>query len=144
MPRWTLPLSAAGLLIACAATVAAETHPDVQYALDWTLPAHRCEAPPASFFQPIVDSDGVPSTSRALPPSQERLMAKKKKKFDACIESYKRGLVKEFGRLKDVAKHGLTQEQASTILAKLALIQAVVQDPLAEPPPPSPQAGDAP
>ena len=115
-----------------AAPVSAETHPKVQAALDWELPAHECERPDMLFTQGIVDSDGVPSTNRRLEPGKERLYKKKKKKFDKCIMTYKQGLIAEFTELRDVAQYGLTQPQADAILGKLALIQTIIEDPLAE------------
>ena len=39
------------------------------------------------------------------------------------------GLVTDFSRLKDSAQYGLTQQQGDEILAKLALIQASVEEP---------------
>ena len=122
------------LSFAAISTVQADTHPAVQAALDWQLPSNECEPPDPKYGQTIVDSDGIPSTSQKLSPSKARLEAKKKKRFDKCIETYKKGLVSEFGKLREVAKHGLTQEQADMILGKLARIQAVVQDPMANPP----------
>jgi len=38
------------------------------------------------------------------------------------------GLVTDFSRLKDSAQYGLTQQQGDEILAKLALIQASVEE----------------
>ena len=113
-------------------SVKADIHPDVQAALSWEPPAHNCEAPPARYRQVIVNEEGVPESNRHMNPAHQRLLDKKKKKYDECIAAYKRGLIAEFGKLKDVARHGLTVAQSEEILSKLALIQAVVEDPLAQ------------
>jgi len=113
----------------------AETHPEVQAALDWTLPQNVCEQPESIYGQKIVDPSGdVTETSAKRSPAEERLYKRKKRTFDKCIESYKQGLLKDFGSIREVAQYGLTQEQADQLLNKLKFIQSVIKDPLALPP----------
>lgn len=115
-------------------TAAAETHPAVQNALDWQLPANTCEAPESLFNQTIVDSDGVPSSSRKLSQPQRKRHERRKKEYDECVRVYKEELLETFEEMRGVAKHGLTQAQANIILGKLKYIQTVIQDPLGMPP----------
>ena len=54
---------------------------------------------------------------------------RKKKRWEGCVSDYKSNLLEQFEVLKSTAQHGLTEQQAETILKKLAQIQAAVLSP---------------
>ncbi|XOV88177.1 MAG: hypothetical protein ACFHX7_25000 [Pseudomonadota bacterium] len=116
--------------------VTGEPHREVSAALNWQLPANHCEAPKLSGAERDVE-DPTGSGARYRYDVDSAKLARyqrQQKRWEKCIERYKAQLVKDFGKLKDSARHGLTQEQANSILAKMALIQAVVESPTATPP----------
>ena len=128
-------------LIRCAITVlcvlaptlatAAETHPEVQSALDWQLPDNICgDRPEIVGAEPDVKDPAQDTTIRYdvdyyKLERHERSM----KRWNTCITGYKEDLMNDFEALKDCARHGLTQVQADTILGNLALIQEVYMSP---------------
>ena len=97
------------------ATARGETHPEVARALAWTLPAHHCETPE---FQGREESDVA-----------KRRFEKAVKRFRGCIEDYKTDLLAEHRRMMQVARHGLTQAQATAILTHLKTIQTAIETP---------------
>ena len=105
-----------------------------EYALTWSLPDNQCEPPAAFRGLTLINEEGVEDTLRKLNPGQKRLADKKKKKYDSCIVDYKTHLIAELETLKNSARHGLTQDQAKTILTKMAFIQQVIESPMALPP----------
>ena len=121
-------------------------HPDIAAALDWSLPENECVQPKmVARSSNIVDGDG----SREITDVDNytiRRYEKKQKRWQKCVNRYKKSLMEDFTKLKDSAQHGLTQDQANAILAKLALIQSVYLTEDALPPEPSPDedanAGD--
>ena len=98
-------------------------HPEVQAAIEWQLPEHSCGAQPrlrkgadyANETHETVHSD-IDSYTR-------QRHQRKHKRWNKCMGKYRNRLIKDFGRLKGSVRHGMTQSQAETVLAKLKLIQ---------------------
>jgi hypothetical protein len=121
----------------------AETHAEVQAALDYQLPENACGTKPKSFESsgeaigtPIQDSSStsifegsgaeeVSDVDGYTRKRQERKVARWKN----CTKKYKSGLLEDMEELKASAQHGLTQPQANIILANLANIQQVYMAP---------------
>jgi hypothetical protein len=126
-------LACAGLLVAPALSFAADIHPDVQKALDYNLPELTCtkpELPGAS--KDVVDSNG--NVTRADVDSYTLgRYERAEKRWNKCLAKYKKGLMKDFERLKNSAAHGLTQAQANTIMGKMKTIQSAVISPSGKP-----------
>jgi hypothetical protein len=51
------------------------------------------------------------------------------KRWMKCLTKYKKGLMEDFGALRDSARHGLTEDQAKQILSNMADIQAAIESP---------------
>ena len=117
-------LVCSSLLALCAIPSHANSvHPEVQAALDWQLPEHDCGAQPrmrkgsdyANETHETVHSDTDTYTRKRY--------QRKMKRWDKCMGKYRNNLIKEFGRLKDSVRHGMTPAQAELVLTKLKLIQ---------------------
>ncbi len=105
-----IPILTAAILIPAAGL--AEIHPEVQAALDWKLPPSGCE-------QPRVKQSSVI-------PDRNRKFDKAAKKYRKCMKKYHASLMKQHQEMMEVAKHGLTQEQAEIILGHMRDIQNVM------------------
>jgi hypothetical protein len=114
-----------------------ETHPAVQSAMTYTLPENTCGSdayiildtettPPsqASGSTSFFEGSSTASVSDVDGYARKRLERKEKRR-QQCITKYKDGLLKDIDKLKGSAKHGLTQDQAQTILANMKMIQEV-------------------
>jgi hypothetical protein len=122
----------------------AETHEEVQAALDWELPLNSCKKPrPVSGQEDILahggvishaptgtteNSEGAPTVFGVDHYKIDRY-ERKKKRWETCVSSYKSNLLEQFEVLKSTAQYGLTKQQAETILDKFAQIQAAVVSP---------------
>jgi hypothetical protein len=117
------------LLFASVSLDAAETHARVQEALDWELPVNGCKKPRVSVkIADLEDYDGVKTVYDSDTYIKDREF-RKERSWKACVKRYKKTLLQEFEDLKNCAQYGLTEAQASTILGKMALIQAVMLSP---------------
>lgn len=113
----------------------------VQAALDYQLPENTCSKPDvitgdANVVAPIQDPSSVSlfeSSSTVVVSevdSYERgRQERKEKRWRKCLAKYKQGLLDDFERLNSSAQHGLTEEQAHTILTHMALVQSVFLTP---------------
>ena len=124
-------------LLSCAAS--AEAHKEVQAALDWQLPQNSCDKPKLSQHD-IRALNGIISqtpTSGSEVSTGTRLVfevdhyklaryERKNSRWKKCVSGYKTGLLEQFEVLKSSARYGLTEQQAQTIMGKLAQIQAAV------------------
>lgn len=127
----------ASLLIApllTAAAYGAEIHPEVQKALDYTLPELTCEQPKL----PGVTSDVVDPATGAVNRADVDSYTlgrfeRAEKRWKKCVTKYKKGLLKDFEKLKASASHGLTQAQANAIMGNMKTIQNAVMSPTGEP-----------
>lgn len=107
------------LLLLPLAGITQEIHPDVQAALDWQLPKNDCKPPSV---KPSHVTTG-----------QERKLIKATKKYEKCMNKYRAILAEDHQKMMDSAAHGLTQDQADTIMGHIKVIQKVLQ-PLPVPP----------
>ena len=114
--------------IALTGTVAkADVHPEVQAALDWQLPAHSCGSQPTlTKGSDYANETHETVTSNVDHYTRERY-ERKLKRWNKCMDKYRKALVKDFGELKDSVRHGMTQQQAETVLTKLKLIQDTLE-----------------
>ncbi len=101
------------LLLLPLAGYAQDVHPDIQAALDWQLPANDCKPP-------VIKQSNVTS-------GQERKLKRAAKKYEKCLGKYRTILAEDQQKMMDSAVHGLTQDQADTIMWHLKVIQKVLQ-----------------
>jgi hypothetical protein len=101
------------LLLLPLAGYAQDVHPDVQAALDWQLPVYDCKPP------------GIKQSNVAS--GQDRKLKREAKKYEKCLGKYKAILVEDQQKMMESAVHGLTQDQADTIMWHLKVIQKVLQ-----------------
>ena len=131
------------LILLMPAISMAETHSNVQAALDYQLPENTCGTKPKSFElsgeaigKPVQESGGltyfegsgadeISDIDSYTRKRQERKVARWKN----CTKEYKSGLLEDMEELKASAQHGLTQPQANIILANLANIQQAYMAP---------------
>ncbi|HIE86029.1 MAG TPA: hypothetical protein EYP91_04150 [Gammaproteobacteria bacterium] len=131
------------LILLIPAISMAETHPNVQAALDYQLPENACGAKPKSFESAgeaigtpiqassssvIFEGSGAEEMSDVDGYTRKRL-ERKMARWKKCTKEYKSGLLEDMEELKACAQHGLTPEQANIILANLANIQQVYMAP---------------
>lgn len=128
-------LTFVALANAALAADAPQTHPEVQAALNWALPANTCKQPRSVGTVTKVNNEGADSGARADVDSYtiERY-ERKKKRWLKCVDGYKDDLKGDFETLRGSAQHGLTQAQANTILGKMKLIQSVIMTQDGKPP----------
>lgn len=125
MRNWFL---AATIILAMSGVHAlGQTHPEVQAALDWQLLANECGARP----QLSKGSDYANDTQETVMSDVDHYTRGRHKRalkrWIKCEERYRRSLLKDFGRLKDSVRHGMTQAQAEIVLGKLKLIQDTIE-----------------
>jgi hypothetical protein len=113
------------------ASAAAEMHPEVRAALDWTLPAMDCQQPKLRGKSADIVETGANNATMRIGVDSYKIdrFKRKEKRWLKCVSDYKQGLVEDFARLKASAQYGLTQPQAEQILGKMALIDATVSEP---------------
>lgn len=106
-----------------------EHHKEVVAAIQWELPVNECKKPRLiAQSSNVVDGEGAREITDVDSYTIGRYK-RKEKRWQKCVDKYKKGLMKDFEQLKDSASHGLTQTQADQILAKMALIQQVYMSP---------------
>ena len=103
-------LSLLSLVLLPVCVLGQDVHPEVQAALDWQMPNNECE------FK--VKRTNVGGTDRNF--------QKAVKKYEKCIEKYLAGLAAERDKMMSVAHHGLTQEQADTIMGHMGAISIIL------------------
>lgn len=122
-------------LVAPLAVTAADLHPEVKAALQYEVPENTCKKPrgsedvksvaaptQSSGSLNVFDGSNTGDVSEIDSYTRKRL-ARKEKRWKQCVGQYKEGLLADMERLKSSAQHGLTQEQANTILANMARVQ---------------------
>ena len=109
----------------------------VQEALSYRIPDNTCSRPEiiadeANVTPPMQESSSVPifegsitATVSNVDTNERRRQARKERRWRKCLAEYKESLLDDMERLKGSAQHGLTEEQAHTILSHMALIQRV-------------------
>ena len=110
-------------LVAPQAFAEDKLHKEVRWALDWELPVSECEQPKI-VAQPkkVTDEQGDRPVTDIDSYAIDRYK-RKLKRFAKCNEKYKKGLMKDFTRLKDSAQYGLTEDQAKQILGNMSVLQ---------------------
>lgn len=116
------------VLVVPAVSLAAETHEEVQVALDYSMPLNSCKKPRSIVIMAnIIDSDGEGGVARSDVDSYTiNRLKRKEKRWQTCVTKYKKELLQDLAELRNCAQYGLTQEQGNIILEKMADIQAVV------------------
>ncbi len=100
-------------------SIAQDIHPDVQAALDWQLPVNDCEPPS---IKQSHDTTGL-----------ERKLRRAIRKYEKCMYKYMTTLEKDQQKMMDSAAHGLTQDQADTIMRHITVIRKQLQPTIVPP-----------
>lgn len=106
----------------------AEVHEEVQTALDYQMPLNDCKKPKEiEQMSAVLDRGGEGDVTQSDIDSytMDRLL-RKQKRWESCVQAYKDELLADLATLGDSAQYGLTSEQATSILQKMADIQSVV------------------
>jgi hypothetical protein len=103
----------------------AETHAEVQAALDWELPVNKCDKPNIIARSSVVAGSAGDLQQTDVDSNTIRRHERKLERFESCVDEYKEALLVEFDEMKNCAQYGLTSEQADIILGKMALMQKV-------------------
>lgn len=100
---------------------------EVVAALAYVLPANTCKAPKLSGgnWSTTNPSDGA-TEYYDLDYAEQRRYQRALKRYDKCLRDYKSGLQDDFAALKGSAQHGLTNDEATTIMGHMALIGEVL------------------
>jgi hypothetical protein len=122
--------------------VNAKTHKKVQAALDYDMPENICKKPTkfantkSTATAPAQSSSGTDVFSGGGSVNNSdtdsytiRRLEKKEQKWRKCVDKYKADLLKDMATLKASAQYGLTQTQATEIVAKMRGIQDVYMTP---------------
>ena len=129
------------LLLALPGLVFGETHKDVQAALDYELRENTCSKPKIitadTAVNPPVQAAGshpfFVGSSTAVVSNVDsytrRRQERKESRWRSCVARYKTDLLNDMEELKSSARHGITREQANTILTNMAMIQQVYMTP---------------
>ena len=130
MIRKATVLLCGSLLLLPITTNAAETHKNVQQALDWQLPENSCKKPPyIGLGIEILDEAGMRRRYDGADHYKIERQERKQKRFDTCMKQYRNGLAADFEELKSSAQYGLTKEQSDIILGKMASIHTILAPP---------------
>jgi hypothetical protein len=105
----------------------AETHAEVQEALDWELPVNTCKKPKIIAQSSNVSNSDGQGDREVTDVDSNTIMRYERKlaRFESCVDEYKEALLVEFDEMKNCAQYGLSSEQADIILGKMALMQKV-------------------
>jgi len=120
----------------------AETHGEVQAAMDYELPEYTC-VKPKQFGRrtevvgaPMPDAGAVPIFAGAgadevtdMDSHTINRLKRKEDRWNKCIKEFKDDLLANMEKLKASAQHGLNQDQADIILGNMAKIQKVYMTP---------------
>lgn len=113
------------LLVVPTLSLAAETHKKVLAALDYDIPVYKCRKPKSLIQMTEVNNEGATSVLD-IDSYQLNRAERKQKRWQSCVARYKQALLEDFTELENSAQYGLTQDQANTILGKMADIQSVI------------------
>jgi hypothetical protein len=120
----------------------AETHSEVQAAMDYELPENTCVKPrrfvrttevlgaplPDTGAVQIFQGSGADEVTDMDSNTINRLK-RKEDRWNKCVKEFKDGLLVDMEKLKASAQHGLNQDQANIILGNMAQIQKVYMTP---------------
>ena len=125
-----IKLICAALIMTPSLALSAEPHPDVQAALNYSIPENTCIKPVLPGVSKDVVDPATGATNRADLDSYTLGRYKRaEKRWMKCLTKHKEGLMKDFDSLKNSASHGLTQTQAKAIMSNMKGIQAVIESP---------------
>ena len=128
--RFSIRTTCAALLLSPALAIGAEVHPEVQKAMAYGLPELNCEKPELPGVSKDVIDPATGAVNRAdIDSYQLGRFERAEKRWMKCLTKYKKGLMEDFGDLKESARHGLTEVQAKQILSNMADIQAAIESP---------------
>ena len=125
------------LLLALPGLVFGETHKDVQAALDYKLRENMCSKPKIIIADTAVNAPVQAAGSAAffvgsstavvtnVDSYTRRRQERKGSRWRSCLARYKADLLNDMEELKSSARHGISREQANTILTNMAMIQQV-------------------
>lgn len=107
----------------------ANVHPEVQEALDYQVPLSECgEEPVLRGVNTFRDTAEKAAQSDIDHYTRER-HERRHKRWSTCNDKYRDVLMNDFSRLKDSARHGMTQAQAEVVLGHMKSIQDVLRPP---------------
>ena len=116
-------------LVVFSTSAFADVHPEVQKSLDYQLPASECGDEPTlrgvNTFRDSAEKASQTDVDHYTRKRHER----KHKRWSKCNDKYRDVLMKDFNRLKDSAKHGMTQAQAQVVMGHMKSIQDVLRPP---------------
>lgn len=100
-------------------------HREVEWALGWTIPQNKCTKPNmVSHSYNVKDEEGSRPVTDVDSYAINRY-ERKEKRWEKCVDRYKKTLLEDLERLKGSAQYGLTQDQANQILEHMAMLQQV-------------------
>ena len=129
------------LLLALPGLVLGETHKDVQAALDYELRENTCSKPKVITADTAVNAPVQAAGSTAFFVGSSTTVVtnvdsytrgrqeRKERRWRSCVARYKADLLDDMEELKSSARHGISREQANTILTNMAMIQQVYMTP---------------
>lgn len=117
------------LLTMLPAVAESETHEKVQAALAWEVPVNTCKKPRMiAVASKVAAAEGDISQVDVDTYTIKRY-ERKEKRWQSCVDKYKKPLLDDMEKLKGSAQYGLTKDQAEVILGKMAQLQAVYVSP---------------
>jgi hypothetical protein len=127
-------LACAALIVTPAITFAAEVHPEVKKAFDYSIPELNCKKPKLPGALKDVVDPLTGAVNRADVDSYKLgRYDRAEKRWLTCLTKYKQGLMQDFEELRNSASHGLTQTQAKAIMSNMKGIQRVIESPIGNP-----------
>ena len=129
------------LLLALPGLIFGGTHKDVQAALDYELRKNTCSKPKIITADTAVNAPVQAAGSAAFFVGSSTTVVtnvdgytrgrqeRKERRWRSCVARYKADLLDDMEELKSSARHGISREQANTILTNMAMIQQVYMTP---------------
>jgi hypothetical protein len=126
----SIKATCAALLLTPTLAFGADVHPEVEKAITYSLPETNCEQPVLPGVSKDVIDPATGAVNRAdIDSYQLGRFERAETRWMKCLTKYKKGLMEDFGALRDSARHGLTEDQAKQILSNMADIQAAIESP---------------
>ena len=125
----TLNLVCFSLVLAFCTSAFADVHPEVQKSLDYQLPVSECGDEPLLRGEKTFRDKAEKAAETDIDHYTRKRHERKHKRWSKCNNKYRDVLMKDFNRLKDSAKHGMTQAQAQVVMGHMKSIQDVLRPP---------------
>lgn len=116
-------------LVLSSASVYAETHPEVQKALDYEQPESTCGDEPVLRGAKTTKDSAEDTVRSDVDHYTRKRHERKHQRWSKCNDKHRDALMDDFVRLKDSAQHGMTQEQAQIVLGHMKSIQDTLRPP---------------